>query len=266
MGTATLQGERAGIAVAHESRPAGEIHRLRVSNEAKLNIVDSGLLCELGHALRAAAASPAARVVVIEGAGERAFVGGADIGEMATLAPDTARSFVTLLHDVCRTILEHPLPVIAAIRGHCLGAGLEIAASCDLRLADPGARFAMPEVRVGIPSVIEAALLPRLIGAGRTRDLVMTGRAIDARTAERWGLVEIPDAGQSLDALLEARIEDLLAAADPRVLEAQKALCLAWEREPLERAIEAGIEAFAAAFETDVPARAMGEFLSRKRD
>ncbi len=265
MGTATLQPGRAGIAVAREARPGGEIHRLRISNEAKLNILDSGLLCELGHALRAIDASPDARAVVIEGAGERAFIGGADIGEMVSLEQDTARSFITLLHDVCRTILEHPLPVIAAIRGHCLGAGLEIAATCDLRLAGPGARFAMPEVRVGIPSVIEAALLPRLIGAGRARDLVMTGRVIDARTAERWGLVEIPEQEQSLEALLEARIEDLFAA-EPAALRAQKALCLAWERETLERAVEAGIDAFAAAYETDAPARAMGAFLDRKRN
>lgn len=256
--------QSAHVSVAREERPDGEVHHVRICNAAKLNVVDSGLLCELGHALRAVAEAPHARAVVIEGEGSRAFIGGADIGEMASLGADTARSFIALLHDVCRTIREHPLPVVASIRGHCLGGGLEIAASCDLRLADPGARFAMPEVRVGIPTVIEGALLPRLVGAGRARDLVMTGRSIDAGTAERWGLVEIPAAGQSLDELVEERIAELLAG-EPLALRAQKALALEWERQPLEAAVAAGIDAFAAAYESDAPARAMRAFLDRKR-
>jgi enoyl-CoA hydratase/carnithine racemase len=87
-------------------------------------------------------------------------------------------------------VRDCPVPVIARINGWCLGAGLEIAASCDLRIAADNAVFGMPEVRLGIPSVVEAALLPRLVGAGRARWLVMTGETIGAAEALVWGLVE----------------------------------------------------------------------------
>ena len=83
-----------------------------------------------------------------------------------------------------------PVPVIARINGYALGAGLEVAAACDLRVASSNAVFGMPEVKVGIPSVVEAALLPGLIGWGRTRELLLFGENIDAATALAWGLVE----------------------------------------------------------------------------
>src|SRR6185503_218248 len=112
------------------------------------------------------------RVVVLTGAGERAFIGGADINEMAELDEESARVFISQLHEACAALRNLPVPVIARISGYCLGAGLEIAASCDLRVAADHSTFGMPEVRVGIPSVIEAALLPRLIGWGMAARLI----------------------------------------------------------------------------------------------
>src|SRR5205814_5407868 len=122
---------------------------------------------------------------------DKAFVGGANIDEMAEFAgPAEARNFILKVHACCKAIRDTPVPVIAAINGWCLGAGLEIAAACDLRLAANTARFGMPEVKLGLPSVVEAALLPALIGWGRTRRILMTGETFDAAAALAWGLVD----------------------------------------------------------------------------
>ena len=112
------------------------------------------------------------RALILTGAGDRAFIGGADINEMVELDQESARIFITHLHEACTALRNLPVPVIARISGYCLGAGLEVAASCDLRIASEHSSFGMPEVRVGIPSVIEAALLPdSSAGKGRPVDL-----------------------------------------------------------------------------------------------
>jgi enoyl-CoA hydratase/carnithine racemase len=157
------------------------------------------------------------------------------------------------------------VPVVARIDGFALGAGLEVAVCCDLRVAADRARFGMPEVKVGIPSVIEAALIPRLIGAGRARELLMLGEIIDAPTALSWGLIERMVPPDRLDAEVEKILAALLAAG-PRALRLQKALMREWENLPAERAIGAGIDAFTRAFETDEPNRMLSAFSRRKRD
>jgi len=242
----------------------GRVAAVTVDNAAKLNIVGSALLGDLQAALAACAAEPGLRAVVLRGAGDRAFIGGADIREMADLDPVSARGFITRLHDCCAAVRALPVPVMARLQGFTLGAGLEIAAACDLRIAATDARFGMPEVRVGIPSVIEAALLPMLIGWGRTRWLLMTGDIIDANQAERWGLIERVVATDALDGAIDETVA-MIAACGPAALAAQKRLMRQWEDLPPARAIEAGIDSFADAFRSDEPRRMMTAFLDRKR-
>ncbi len=257
-------GQATGIRLELSERGGATVAVLTVDNRGKLNILDGGLIAALRSAIDRVAADGAVRAMVLRGAGEGAFIGGADVREMAVLDPAGAREFITGLHQVCAGLRALPVPVIARIQGYCLGAGLEVAAACDLRLAAEGAIFGMPEVRVGIPSVIEAALLPRLIGMGRTRELVLTGRQVGAEEAPSWGLIErvVPAAGldEALDGWLEA-----IAACGPEALRIQKALIREWENRPLDEAIEAGIDAFAEAYESDEPARMMQAFLERKR-
>jgi enoyl-CoA hydratase len=132
---------------------------------------------------------------------------------------------------------------VARLHGAVIGAGLEIAAACDLRVAAPGTRFAMPEVRLGIPSVVEAALLPRLVGAGRAAWLVLTGEPIDAKRAQEWGLVE--EVFQDLDEGLETILKSLLAG-DREALKVQKQLLQLWQEAPLATSVAASIDYFAA--------------------
>lgn len=235
-----------------------------LDNAAKLNTVDSALCRALADAVSELAAMPDLRALALTGAGDRAFVGGADVREMVGLDPDTAPAFIAGLRSVCAALRAAPVPVIARIAGYCLGGGLEIAAACDFRIAARGARFGMPEVKVGVPSVIDAALLPDLIGWGRTRMLVYTGETIDAEEALAWGLVERLVPADSLDDAV-ARALGHIVVAGPRAVRAQKALVREWERLPREAAIEAGKAVFAAAYRSDEPRRLMRAFLDRPR-
>jgi enoyl-CoA hydratase len=203
------------------------------------------------------------RAVVISGAGERAWIGGANILEMAELDSKSSREFITLLHQVCRAVRHCPVPVIAAIRGYALGAGLEIAAACDLRIAASDAVFGMPEVKVGIPSVIEAALLPSLIGWGRTRELLMFGETIDARKAQDWGLVQRVVEPNALYDVVEEYLRALFATG-PKAIRIQKELIRKWEDLTVSDAIRAGIDAFASSWESDEPRRLMQAFRERR--
>jgi enoyl-CoA hydratase/carnithine racemase len=124
--------------------------------------------------------------------------------------------------------------------------------------------FGMPEVKVGIPSVVEAALLPGLIGWGRTRELLLFGENIDAAIALAWGLLEEVVAPEALDAAVARRLEALLSCG-PRAVRLQKQLIRRWEDLTLSQAVAAGIESFTESFASDEPARMMAAFTTRRR-
>jgi enoyl-CoA hydratase len=248
------------IDVRLDAGPQGRVAHVTLDNAAKLNALGRELLSEFVEVVAGLGRDPELRAIVVTGAGERAFTGGANINEMAAIdGPDSARNFIMLVHEACHAVRAAPVPVIARVRGFCFGAGLELVASCDFRVAAADAQFGMPEVRLGIPSVVEAALLPQLIGWGRTRRLLFTGESIDAATALAWGLVE--EVADDLDGALETRLADILACG-PTAIRQQKALIRAWESLPPAAAIEAGIEAFADAYRTDEPRRMMADFLA----
>jgi len=253
-----------GVQVAIESRETGAVARVTIDNATRLNSLGSALMAEFIAKVTTLGQREDLRAVVLTGAGERAFIGGADLRELAELDVARAREFITRLHRVCAVLRDLAVPVIARINGYALGAGLEVAAACDLRVAATGAVFGMPEVKVGIPSVIEAALLPGLIGWGRTRELLLLGESIDADTALRWGLVERVVPLDGLDAAVEACLAALLKAG-ARATRLQKKLIRQWEDLPVSGAIAAGIDAFAEAYATDEPSRLMRAFLDRTR-
>jgi enoyl-CoA hydratase len=243
--------------------PRGVV-RLTICNAGSLNILGTAAINGVREGLQALATERQIRVLVIAGQSEKSMIGGADIKEMARLDQISAEKFITGLRDLCEAVREFPAPVIARMPGWCLGAGLEFAAACDFRVAAHDAKFGMPEVKVGIPSVIHAALLPLLIGWGRTRWLVMTAANIDAPTALAWGLVDAVAPEGGLDAAVESMITTLLECA-PEALRAQKALLRQWEELPLKESINLSIGVFGQAFLTGEPQRLMQGFLDRKR-
>jgi enoyl-CoA hydratase len=251
-----------GVCVEREEwAGGGHLARVTIDNREKLNSLGRALMEKIVAAAEALAGEPGLRLVILSGAGGRAFVGGADIGEIAALDRDGARGFITLVHRCCDAFRRLPAPVIARIDGYALGAGLELAASCDLRVASEGSRFGMPEVGIGVPSVVEAALLPRLIGWGRARRLLLTGETIEAAEALAWGLVDIVAPAGELDAAVDRLARPILAAG-PQAIGLQKALIREWEELPVGAAIARGIECFVRAFEGDEPGRMAGTALA----
>ena len=157
------------VDISWDRRPAGVVAHVVFDNARRLNVLNPPALLDLTEAFLSLAREDDLRVVVFSGAGGKAFIGGADINHMATMKQsEDGRAFITLIHKLCQAIRDCPVPVICRLEGYTLGAGLEVAAACDMRIAADNALFGMPEVKVGIPSVVEAALLPRLIGWGRT--------------------------------------------------------------------------------------------------
>jgi enoyl-CoA hydratase/carnithine racemase len=258
------QSEETIVTSVSVQRDPRGIATVTIDNQSRLNTLNTAVMTELVASMERLASGATLRVVVLRGAGERAFIGGADIDEMAGFDAASARRFITLVHRSCDVFRRLPLPVIARVQGYVFGAGVEVAAACDMRVASADARFGMPEVRLGVPSVVEAALLPQLIGWGRTRQWLLTGDAIDAATALAWGLVEQVVPADQLDAAV-ARLVDSILASAPHAVRLQKALITAWEDLPLRVAVQRGIDSFASAWESDEPQRMMQDFLDRRR-
>jgi len=255
-----------GVIVEVENRKEqGRVAHVTLDNSAKLNIINTPLIRELTEAIGSFQNDEELRVMILAGAGDRAFIGGVDINEMVCLDPATAAPFINSVHGICSAIRELPVPVIARIKGYCLGGGLEIAAACDMRVASDDSSFGMPEVNVGLPSVIEAALLPRLVGWGKARELVYTGRYLSAAEAVECGLVERVVPPEKIDDAVETWVQAILQSG-PRAIRLQKELIRHWETLSIDQAIEKGIEIFALAYETDEPMTYMKRFLERKQD
>jgi enoyl-CoA hydratase len=243
--------------------PRGVV-RLTICNAGSLNILGSEAIHDVRAGLEVLATERHIRVLVLAGQSEKSMIGGADIKEMAKLDQASAEKFITGLRDLCEAVRGFPAPVIARLPGWCLGGGLEVAAACDFRIAAHDAKFGMPEVRVGIPSVIHAALLPRLIGWGRARWLIMTAENIDAATALAWGLVDVVAPQGGLDSAVERTIAALLECG-AEALRAQKSLLKQWEELPLKESVNLSIGVFGQSFLTGEPQRLMQAFIDRKR-
>jgi enoyl-CoA hydratase len=154
-----------------------------------LNALSQALLAELSAALDAVAADETTRILILTGAGEKSFVAGADITELATFTVLQGKNFSKAGHAVIRKLQDLSIPVIAAVNGFCLGGGCEIALACDFIYASENARFGLPEINLGlIPGFGGTQRLPRLIGTNLAKELIFTGRMITAAEAAQIGL------------------------------------------------------------------------------
>ena len=242
---------------------AGNIAYLTVNNPARRNALGMAGKRAIADTFNKLAQDDHLRAAVITGAGDQSFIAGADIHEMKDLSPEEAEVEHTLTHVANEAIRAFPVPVIARINGYCLGFGMELAAACDLRVGADSAKFGMPEVRVGVPSGMEAVLLPKLIGWGKAAELVYTGDIIDADEAYRIGFLQKRVPLVELDAAVEKWIASILLGGR-RVMRLQKQLLRDWERLPVEDGIWAGIRACVESRRTDEPRRMMEAFLKRK--
>ncbi len=168
----------------------GPLATITFNNPKALNALTVATFEGLDRLLDELEKDPEVRVVILTGAGEKAFVAGGDIGHLGTLDAESAREFALLAQRVIDQLEAFPKPVIAAVNGYALGGGCELAMGCDIRIAADSARFGQPEVKLGIiPGFAGTQRLTRLVGKGRAKELIFTGEMIDAEEACRIGLV-----------------------------------------------------------------------------
>lgn len=227
-----------------------------------LNLIVPDMVEGIRHCFEALRRDPTVRAAVITGAG-RATTGGMQVQVLQGLTPATAKAFIASLHEAIALVHDAPFPTVCMMNGACLGAGFELAMACDMRTAAHDALMGLPEVRVGIPSVIEAALLPGLIGPARAAEYLLTGEPITARQALEWGLVNRVAPVAQLSRVTTELVERILGCA-PSAVRLQKELIVRWRNTDQRTAIEYGINALAQAFVTDEPREAMQAFLEKR--
>ncbi len=256
--------DRGTAACRIEARDGGEVAWITLDHPGKMNSIGSAMISELISVFSDLEGQEDLRAVVISGAGSRAFVGGAFLPELHSLNPDSGRAFITSLHLAMQAIRDCPVPVIARMQGYCLGAGTELAAACDFRMADTTVIFGMPEVNVGLPSVIEAALLPLLIGWGKTREMLLTGANYKASEGLAMGFLESICEPEGLDEAVELRLAQILGAG-PLAVRAQKKLINAWEEITPAEGIQLGIDYLEETYRTDEPQRMMAPLINKTK-
>jgi enoyl-CoA hydratase len=227
-----------------------------------LNLLTPGLIRLLGEAFADLGRDPCVRAAVVTGAG-RAMTGGMQIQVLRDLDQAGAKALITSLHEAIELVHEAPFPTVCMMNGACLGAGFELAMACDLRVAAAGAVMGLPEIRVGVPSVIEAALLPALIGPGRAAEFLLTGENIAAEQALAWGLVNRVVPRDQLEAATADLVGRILACA-PAAVRLQKELIVRWRNTDLRTAIAYGINAFAQTYASEDVREATQAFLDKR--
>jgi enoyl-CoA hydratase/carnithine racemase len=249
------------------ARPAVRVERtrdvVRVTLDAPpLNLLEPGIIAALGETFATLAGDESVRLAVLTGSG-RAFCAGMNVHVLRDLDVAGAKRLITRLQQAIGLVHAAPFPVVGALNGAALGAGFELALACDLRVAVAGAPLGLPEVRVGVPSVIEAALLPPIVGPGRAAHLLLTGEPITSDEALSWGLVNRVVAAGGLDDAVESLVASILAGS-PSAIRLQKELIVRWRQADLATAVQLGINAFAAAYATGEPHEGAAAFLDKR--
>lgn len=252
------------IRLDYEDHPEGRVARVTFNNPAKRNALSLAGKERFVEVLAGLRHDPELRVLIVSGAGDKSFVGGTDLNQLAEFDLPTAEASSQRTHRMCDAVRTFPVPVIARINGHCFGSGMELAACADMRVGVEGARFGMPETRHGLPSGMEASVLPRLIGWGKACELVLTGDHIDAAEAYRIGYLEKLVPYEGLDDAVRAWVTSLLKCG-PLAVRLQKRLILDWDRMSITDGARAGIQAVVDAYRTDEPRRYITKFLQRRR-
>ncbi len=221
-----------------------------IDRQEALNALNTQVLEELREVLRGLEERDDVLVLILTGAGDRAFVAGADIKEMLPMEPVEARRFASLGHEITRTLERMQKPVIAAINGYALGGGCELALACDIRIASEKARMGLPEVGLGIfPGFGGTQRLTRLLGRGRASEMIFTGEPVDAEMAARIGLVNRVVSHETL--MEEAKaLGKKLTERGPLAFKLAKAAILQSQETGHSAGLDYELEAFSLIFST----------------
>jgi enoyl-CoA hydratase len=241
-----------GIAVITLNRPKA------------LNALNKALLLELSSALGQVENDSSVHALILTGAGDKAFVAGADISEMRVMTPHEARAFARLGQAVMTKIERLAQPTIAAVNGYALGGGCELAMACDIRLASVNAKFGQPEVNLGVIAGFGGTQrLPRLVGAGIAKELLMTGDMISAERAAAIGLVNhVYEAAELLPKAKE--LAKKIAQKAPVAIRLSKQSVNEGVNMDIDRALSHEAELFALCFATEDQKEGMSAFLEKR--
>lgn len=243
----------------------GGVYLVTVDRPKALNALNSATVAELEAAAGEVAQAGDARALLITGAGDRAFVAGADVKEMQALGPLAAEAFSARVHQALRAIERVPVPVIAVVNGFCLGGGCELALACDWIVASDNAVFGLPEVGLGvIPGAGGTQRLARIVGRSRAVELITTGRQLSAAEAHAMGLVSHVYSKESL-------LEEALRAAEAVASKGPLAVRLA--KKAVHRGLDLDLESgcafesqlFGLVFATEDQKEGMGAFVEKRK-
>ena len=237
---------------------SGGICTITLNRPGSMNSLNLSTVEALAAAVAALRYDRSVRVAVVTGAGEKAFCSGADLKERATLAPDQVRRFIGTIRDTFTAIEALPQPVIAAVNGVALGGGTELALACDLRVASERATLGLTEVKLAIiPGAGGTQRLPRLVGLGRAKDLIFTGRSIGAAEALAIGLVNRVVPAADLARTARELAEQMLSAGPVALRQAKLAINRGYEAD-----LATGLALETAAYDAVIPTKDRQEGLS----
>jgi enoyl-CoA hydratase/carnithine racemase len=245
-------------------RKAGRSAIVTLNRPHAHNALTTRMLEELEHALAVIGKDDEVLAVVITGAGTKAFCAGIDLEE--TVAQDGlgARASGRRIHRTNKAVRMLDKPVIAKVRGLCLGAGLELAVSCDLIIGTEDSSYGLPHMRIGIASIVEAGILPQAIGIFRTKELCFTADFWDGRKAEQVGLINRAVAAADLDRVVDELVAKLCGWS-PVAMAVQKNIINQWMDTDLQAAIEHSINSIAIVFDSEDQKEGMAAFLEKRK-
>jgi enoyl-CoA hydratase len=242
-----------------------EVATIILNRTAALNALNDRLLTDFERIVKDAAADPAVRVLVITGAGEKAFCAGADLTELSKMTPEAAGALARRIQRIFADLEAMRKPVIAKINGFCLAAGLELALACDIRIATETAVFGLPETTLGlIPGCGGTQRLPRLIGKTKAMELLLTGGRIDAAEAARVGLVNAVVPVHELDRTVDNLLTKLRSQSPVALGILKDAVNTGLELD-LAQALEYEANCFEAAFQTEDAREGLAAFLEKRK-
>ncbi|MFO0681105.1 MAG: enoyl-CoA hydratase-related protein [Sandaracinus sp.] len=243
----------------------GALSILTIARPEKLNALNTHVLAEIRSAIDEIRTRRETRVVAITGAGEKAFVAGADISEMQAMRLEEARAFARMGHVTLDAIEALPVPVIAAVNGFALGGGCELALACDFIYASENAKLGQPEVKLGvIPGFGGTQRLLRRVGVGHAREIVYTGKTIGAAEALAIGLVnKVVPLAELMPAVRATAA--MIAEMGPLAVAEAKKVIREGEGRPLREANTLEIEGFAGLFETADQKEGMAAFVGKRK-
>lgn len=229
-------------------KDTGEVRWIYFNRPEHLNALTQEDIIEARQAVQDA--HDFAKAIVFRGTGERSFSTGVHIDAFLELNEEKARSLINDLKALLESVRLAPIPTICAINGYCLGGAMELAMTCDLRIATRHAQFGMPEIKVGIPSVLDAALLQQHVGLSKAKEMLLTGDLYEAPEMERFGFLNIVVEQDELEERVNLILEHLKEHSKIAIA-AQKRLFETWQNTGLRESIDVSVEEFARIFETD---------------